>query len=67
VGDGPGWAEITHDGSFCLVTSTRAHDLSIIAIASRSEVARVPMGKGPKHITMARLRPEVAVAVRDRR
>ena len=49
------------------MTNTRAHDLSIISIASRSEVARVPMGKGPKHITMARLPTEVVVAVRDRR
>ena len=67
VGDGPGWAEVSRDGSFCLVTNTRAHDLSIIAIASRSEVARVPMGKGPKHITMARLPTDVVVAARDRR
>ena len=67
VGDGPGWAEVTHDGSVCLVTNTRAHDLSIISIASRSEVARVPMGKGPKHITMARLPPDVVVAVKARR
>ena len=67
VGDGPGWSEVTDDGRFCLVTNTRAHDLSIIAIASRSEVARVPMGKGPKHITMARLPTDVVVAVRARR
>ncbi len=67
VGDGPGWAEVTDDGRFCLVTNTRAHDLSIIAIASRSEVARVPMGKGPKHITMARLPTDVVVAVKARR
>jgi DNA-binding beta-propeller fold protein YncE len=67
VGDSPGWAEVTHDGSVCLVTNTRAHDLSIIAIASRSEVARLPMGKGPKHITMAHLPADVVVAVRDRR
>jgi len=67
VGDGPGWSEVTDDGRFCLVTNTRAHDLSIIAIASRSEVARVPMGKGPKHITMARLPTDVVVAVKARR
>jgi DNA-binding beta-propeller fold protein YncE len=67
VGDGPGWAEVTHDGGFCLVTNTRAHDLSIISIASRTEVARLPMGKGPKHITMARLPPDVVVAVKARR
>ena len=67
VGDGPGWAEVTHDGRFCLVTNTRAHDLSIISIASRSEVARLPMGKGPKHITMARLPADVVVAVKARR
>ena len=67
VGDGPGWAEVTDDGRFCLVTNTRAADLSIIDIASRSEVARVPMDKGPKHITMARLPAPVIHAVKARR
>jgi len=67
VGDGPGWAEVTDDGRFCLVANTRAGDLSIIDIASRSEAARVPMSKGPKHITMARLPAPVIAAVKARR
>jgi DNA-binding beta-propeller fold protein YncE len=67
TGDGPGWAEVTADGRFCLVANTRAGDLSIIDIARRAEVARLPVDKGPKHITMARLPAAVLAAVKTRR
>jgi DNA-binding beta-propeller fold protein YncE len=63
VGDGPGWAEVTDDGRLCFVTNTRAGDLSIIDITSRSEVVRVPMDNGPKHITMARVPASVITAL----
>ncbi|HYE87734.1 MAG TPA: beta-propeller fold lactonase family protein [Vicinamibacterales bacterium] len=61
VGDGPGWAEFAQDGSVCLVANTRSDDLSIISIAERRELVRMPMDNGPKHITIARV-PAAVVA-----
>jgi DNA-binding beta-propeller fold protein YncE len=66
VGDGPGWAETADRGRLCLVANTRSDDLSIISIAERREVARLPMGNGPKHITVARVPGAVVEAVRAR-
>jgi hypothetical protein len=37
------------------VTNTRSDDLSIISIAERKEIARLPIGDGPKHVTIARI------------
>jgi DNA-binding beta-propeller fold protein YncE len=62
VGDAPGWAEVADRGRLCLVAVTRADSLSIISIADRAQVATLPMGKGPKHITVA----QVPAAVLDR-
>jgi DNA-binding beta-propeller fold protein YncE len=66
VGDGPGWAETADRGRLCLVANTRSDDLSIISIAGRKEVARLPMGNGPKHITVAAVPGAVVEAVRAR-
>ena len=55
VGDGPGWAEVADAGRLCLVANARSDDLSIISIAKRAEIVRLPIGNGPKHITVARL------------
>jgi DNA-binding beta-propeller fold protein YncE len=55
VGDAPGWAEIADEGRICLVTNSRSDDLSIISIPTRAELVRLPIGNGPKHITVARL------------
>ena len=64
VGDAPGWAETADRGRLCLVTNTRSHDLSIISIAERTEIVRLPIGKGPKHITVARIPASVVAAVK---
>jgi hypothetical protein len=64
VGDGPGWAETADDGRVCLIANTRSHDLSLISIPERREIRRLPMGNGPKHITVARLPMSVIAAVR---
>ena len=38
-----------------LIANTRSDDLSIISIPNRAEVVRLPIGNGPKHITVARV------------
>jgi YVTN family beta-propeller protein len=55
VPDAPGWAAIGPDGRRCFVASTRADTLSVISLAKRAEIARIPMGDGPKQIEPARL------------
>ena len=66
VGDGPGWAETADSGRICLIANTRSDDLSIISIPTRSELVRLSMGNGPKHITVARLPATVIAAVKPR-
>ena len=63
VGDAPGWATTGPDGAHCFVPNTRADTLSVISYAARREVARVPMGDGPKQIEAARLPEDVAAAL----
>jgi DNA-binding beta-propeller fold protein YncE len=67
VGDAPGWSEVAQDGRACLVTNTRSDDLSIISIPDRKEVARLSIGNGPKHITVARIPASVVTAFKARR
>jgi DNA-binding beta-propeller fold protein YncE len=55
VGDAPGWAEMADHDRLCLVVSTRSGDLSFISLADRKELARIPVGKGAKHIAVAQV------------
>ncbi|MEM8917246.1 MAG: hypothetical protein AAGE37_00185 [Pseudomonadota bacterium] len=55
VGNAPSWAEYSEDGSLCLVANTRSDDVSFVSRDSETEVARVPAGRGPKHITLGRI------------
>ena len=66
VGDAPGWAETADEGRICLIANTRSDDLSIISIRQRAEVVRLPVGNGPKHITVTRLPAPVIAAVKAR-
>jgi DNA-binding beta-propeller fold protein YncE len=66
VGDAPGWAETADNGRVCLIANTRSDNLSIISIADRAEVVRLPIGNGPKHITVARLPAAVVAAFKAR-
>jgi DNA-binding beta-propeller fold protein YncE len=66
VGDAPGWAETAEEGRVCLTANTRSDDVSFISIAERKEVLRLPIGNGPKHITVARLPMSVIAAVKTR-
>ena len=60
VDDAPGWTAITPDARHCFAANTRADTLSVISLAERREVARLPGGDGPKQIEPARLPDEVA-------
>jgi hypothetical protein len=66
VGDAPGWAEVADSGRICLIANTRSDDLTIILISRRAEIARLPMGNGPKHITVVRLPAPVIAAFKTR-
>ena len=59
----PGWAEFAYDGRVCLTANTRSNNLSIISVRDRAEIARVPVGTGPKHITVVRI-PESVLSAR---
>ena len=61
VGDAPGWSEVAEEGRTCLIANTRSDELSIISIPRRQEVARLAIGNGPKHITVARV-PKAVIA-----
>ena len=43
-----------------VVANTRSDDLSIISIPDRKEIVRLPIGDGPKHITVARIPAAIA-------
>jgi len=55
VGDAPGWSELADQDRLCLAANTRDDTLSFISIADAKEVLRLPVGNGPKHITVARV------------
>ena len=55
VGDSPGWSELADRDRLCLIANTRSDDLSFVSLAARKEVARIKLGDGPKHITVARV------------
>lgn len=52
TGDAPSWSAITHDDRLCLIANTRSDDVSVIDLTGRREVARIPVGRGVKHITI---------------
>jgi DNA-binding beta-propeller fold protein YncE len=63
VGRAPGWAEIADGGRVCLTANGRSNDLSIVSIRDRTEVARVPVGRGPRHVRVAKVPDAVIAAV----
>lgn len=67
VGDAPGWAEVADRGRICLIANTRSDELSIISIPTRSEIVRLSIGDGPKHITVARVPASVIAEFKARR
>ena len=63
VGAAPGWAEVADGGRLCLLPNGRSNDLSFVSIPDRKEVARVPVGKGPRHVRTANVPAAVIAAV----
>jgi YVTN family beta-propeller protein len=63
TGDAPSWSAITADGALCLTANTRSDDVSIIDLEARGEVARLPAGRGPKHITIGQVPVSVLAAL----
>jgi hypothetical protein len=49
-----------------LIANARSDELSIISIAERREIARLPIGNGPKHITVAHLPAAVIASLKAR-
>lgn len=52
AGDAPSWSAISAGDKYCVVANTRSDDVSIVSLESQSEVARLPAGRGPKHVTI---------------
>ena len=67
VGDAPGWSETADGGGVCLIANTRSDNLSMISIRDRTEIVRLPIGNGPKHITVAHLPAAVIAAFKASR
>ena len=59
------WAEMADQGRVCLVANARSDDLSFVSVADRKELLRLPIGNGPKHITVARLPAPIVAAVKS--
>jgi DNA-binding beta-propeller fold protein YncE len=52
VGDAPSWAEVARDGRICILPNTRSDNISIVDLEQQVEIARIPAGRGPKHVTV---------------
>lgn len=46
----PNWVTFSPDGRYCAVSNSGSDDCSVIDTRTRSEVARVKVGKGPKRL-----------------
>ncbi len=64
VGDAPGWATTGPGGRRCFVPNNRDDTLSAISYRTRREIARLPVGDGPKHIEPGRVPARVLRAQR---
>ncbi|MFP4004619.1 MAG: hypothetical protein ACLFV8_12645 [Alphaproteobacteria bacterium] len=65
AGDAPSWAAFAGDG-ICLLANNRSDDVSFISVDGMNEIARIPAGRGPKHITVGRVPEGVLDKVRAR-
>ena len=63
VGAAPGWAEIADGGRLCLTSNGRSNDVSIVSIKGRTELARIPVGRGPRHVRVANIPTAVIAAL----
>ncbi len=59
VGDAPSWSVFTENGELCLLANTRSDDVSFVSLSDKDEIARIKVGRGPKHITLGRVPVDV--------
>jgi len=50
VGHGPDWLVFTPDSKRCFVSNAGSNSVSVMDVAARKEIAKVPVGKIPKRI-----------------
>lgn len=50
VGKCPNWIAFSPDGKYCCISNSDTNDASIVDTVTLREVARVPVGKGPKRL-----------------
>ena len=62
IGEAPGWAKMADAGRLCLLPNQRSGDLSIVSIPGQAELARLPMGKGPRHVDVGMVPSDVIAA-----
>ena len=55
TGDAPSWAAIDSTDTLCVLANNRSDDVSLIALVEGMEVARLPAGRGPKHVTIGKV------------
>lgn len=61
VGSAPGWAEMAEGGELCLVPNSASNNLSFVSVTKQAEIARIPVGKGPRHVDVAQV-PDAVIA-----
>jgi YVTN family beta-propeller protein len=55
TGGCPNWIAFSPEGRYAAVSNSSSDDCSIIDTRTRSEVARVKVGKGPKRLLVVRV------------
>ena len=63
MGDAPGWAELADRDRICILANTRDDTISFVSVKDAKEVARLPAGNGPKHISVVQIPKEVVAAI----
>ena len=52
VGQMPHWIAVSSDGGFAYVTNEKSNDLSVISVDSKTVIATIPIGDGPRKIVI---------------
>ena len=63
TGDAPSWAEIDAAGALCVLANTRSDDVSLVSLDTFEELARLEVGRAPKHVTVGFVPEAVLEAV----
>jgi DNA-binding beta-propeller fold protein YncE len=59
VGDAPSWAALDRSGKHCLLPNNRSDNLSIVSMTEARELARIRVGRAPKHVSVGRVPVEL--------